>query len=97
MQATAGKPARDFAIVYYVYILQSKPAPNQRYIGLTRDLKKRLVDHQDGQSPHTAKFAPWVIVAYVAFVAENTAAAFEKYLKSGSGRAFVKRHFLSPN
>src|SRR5436190_15292662 len=45
MQATAGKPARDFATVYYVYILQSKSAPNQRYIGLTRDLKKRLLDH----------------------------------------------------
>src|SRR5438477_6430989 len=41
--ATAGRPARDFTTVYYVYILQSKPASNQRYIGLTRDLKKRLV------------------------------------------------------
>ena len=48
IQATAGKPVRDFAVVYYVYILQSKSAPNQRYIGLTRDLKKRLLDHQDG-------------------------------------------------
>jgi len=83
IQATAGKPVRDFAVVYYVYILQSKSAPNQRYIGLTRDLKKRLLDHQDGRSPHTAKFAPWLIVAYFAFVAENTAVAFERYLKSG--------------
>jgi len=73
IQATAGKPVRDFAVVYYVYILQSKSAPNQRYIGLTRDLKKRLLDHQDGRSPHTAKFAPWLMVAYFAFVAENTA------------------------
>ena len=62
-----------FAVVYYVYILQSKSAPNQRCIGLTRDLKKRLLDHQDGRSPHTAKFAPWLMVAYFAFVAENTA------------------------
>jgi putative endonuclease len=96
IQATAGKPARDFAVVYYVYILQSKSAPNQRYIGLTRDLKKRLVDHKDGRSPHTAKFAPWLMVAYLTFVAEDTAVAFERYLKSGSGRAFAKRH-LWPN
>ena len=96
IQATAGKPVRDFAVVYYVYILQSKSAPNQRYIGLTRDLKKRLLDHQDGRSPHTAKFAPWLMVAYFAFVAENTAVAFERYLKSGSGRVFAKRH-LWPN
>ena len=40
IQATAGKPVRDFAVVYYVYILQSKSAPNQRYIALTRDLEK---------------------------------------------------------
>src|SRR5438552_1938705 len=86
IQATAGRPARDFT-VYYVYILQSKSVPNQRYIGQTRDPKKRLVDHQDGRFPHTAKFAPWIMVAYFAFVAENTAVAFERYLKSGSGRA----------
>ena len=92
IQATAGKPAPDFAVVYYVYILQSKSVPNQRYIGLTRDLKKRLIDHRNGRSPHTAKFAPWLMVAYFAFVAEDTAVAFERYLKSGSGRAFAKRH-----
>jgi hypothetical protein len=51
IQATAGKPARDFAVVDYPYILQSKSAPNQRYIGLTRDLKKRLLHRQDGRSP----------------------------------------------
>jgi putative endonuclease len=96
IQATAGKPVRDFAVVYYVYILQSKSAPNQRYIGLTRDLKKRLLDHEDGRSPHTAKFATWLMVAYLTFVAEDIAVAFERYLKSGSGRAFAKRH-LWPN
>ncbi|PYK46950.1 MAG: excinuclease ABC subunit C [Verrucomicrobia bacterium] len=72
--------------MYYVYILQSKSVPNQRYIGLTRNLKKKLLDHQGGRSPHTAKFAPWLMVAYFAFVAENTAVAFERYFKSGPSR-----------
>jgi hypothetical protein len=46
-------------------------------------------------SPHTKKFCPWELLAYFAFKSKAIAAAFEKYLKSGSGRAFVKRHFRS--
>jgi putative endonuclease len=62
-------------------------------IGLTRDLRQRMKDHSDGRSLHTKKFRPWILVAYFAFTQENMAIAFEKYLKSGSGRAFIKRHF----
>jgi predicted GIY-YIG superfamily endonuclease len=80
--------------MYYVYLLQSESNPKQVYIGSTRDLRQRLRQHNDGRSPHTAKFRPWTLVAYFAFAQENTAVAFENYLKSGSGRAFVKRHFL---
>ena len=79
--------------MHYVYLLKSERYPKQQYVGLTRDLKQRLLDHNRGQSPHTAKFYPWVLVAYFAFSCEKTAIAFEKYLKSGSGRAFAKRHF----
>jgi len=80
----------------YVYLLVSISHPTQHYIGLTRDLKKRVQDHNDGRSKHTAKFAPWKLAAYFAFADEKTAVAFEKYLKSGSGKAFLKRHLL-PN
>jgi len=52
-----------------------------------------MKDHNDGRSPHTKKFRPWILVAYFAFTQENMAIAFEKYLKSGSGRVFIKRHF----
>ena len=41
-----------------------------------------------------AKFRPWTLLAYFAFADKKTAVAFEKYLKSGSGRSFVNRHFL---
>jgi predicted GIY-YIG superfamily endonuclease len=81
-------------LMHYVYLLQSISHLNEPYVGLTDDLRKRLKDHNDGRSPHTAKFRPWVLVAYFAFGQEKTALAFEKYLKSGSGRAFAKRHFL---
>jgi putative endonuclease len=78
----------------YVYLLKSESNPKQPYVGSTGDLRQRLKDHNDGRSPHTAKFRPWALVAYFAFVQEETAIDFEKYLKSGSGRAFIRRHFL---
>ncbi len=80
--------------MHYVYLLRSKSHLEQRYIGSTSDLKKRLCEHNSGQSIHTAKFIPWEIEAYLAFQTKETASAFEKYLKSGSGRAFAQRHFL---
>ncbi len=79
--------------MHYVYLLISQSHPKEKYIGCTTNLKQRLLDHNHGHSPHTAKFIPWKLVAYFAFPESTTAMAFEKYLKSGSGRAFAKRHF----
>ncbi len=75
----------------YVYLLQSITHPEQRYVGLTGDVQKRLAAHNAGQSYHTAKFRPWSLVGYLAFSDESKAVAFEKYLKSGSGNAFANR------
>ena len=80
--------------MYYVYLLQSASQPRQQYIGLTRDLRQRFRQHNEATSPHTKKFCPWILVAYFSFADRSTAAAFEKYLKSGSGRAFIRRHVL---
>jgi predicted GIY-YIG superfamily endonuclease len=60
------------------------------YAGITGDLKTRLAQHNAGAASHTSKFRPWRIKSYVAFADEARAIAFEKYLKSGSGRAFAK-------
>ena len=75
----------------YVYLLQSESSADQRYIGFTSDLKQRMVTHNTGQSPHTAKYVPWKLVTYIAFSDDSKAAAFERYLKSGSGHAFAKK------
>ena len=77
----------------YVYLLQSLSNPNKRYIGITSNLSNRLKEHNAGKSPHTAKFKPWQIVVAIRFADNRKAETFEKYLKSGSGHAFVKRHF----
>ncbi len=75
----------------YVYLLQSIIYPDETYIGLTDDLRARLSAHNAGQSLHTAKFKPWRLVTYVAFSDEQKAIAFERYLKTASGRAFANK------
>jgi putative endonuclease len=77
----------------YVYLLKSIPFPEETYIGMTSDLKARLHAHNAGESIHTSKYRPWTLIAYVAFADEHRAIMFEKYLKSGSGRAFANKHF----
>lgn len=77
--------------MHYVYLLESVGSPGQRYIGLTDDLKGRLAAHNAGRSSHTSKFKPWRLVVYIAFESRTKAAAFEQYLKAGSGHAFALR------
>ena len=76
----------------YVYILQSEQDAEQFYTGVTDELDARLSKHNSGEVIHTAKYRPWCIKSYVAFTDDMRAFAFEKYLKSGSGRAFSKKH-----
>ncbi len=75
----------------YVYILHSEADPERFYTGITGDLKARLARHNAGEVPHTSKYKPWILVTYIAFSDEAKAFAFEKYLKSASGRAFAKK------
>ena len=62
-------------------------------MGITDNLDDRLARHNAGGMKHTSKARPWVIETAVAFDVKAKAVAFEKYLKSHSGRVFAKRHF----
>jgi len=79
--------------MFYAYVLESESTPGQLYRGHTADLKQRLADHNNGRCPHTAKFRPWKLKFYAAFETLALAEQFERYLKSGSGHSFGKRHF----
>jgi putative endonuclease len=81
--------------MYYAYILRSQNFPNQTYIGSTHDLRGRLAEHSAGKSIHTNKFKPWDLAAYIAFPEHQLAEEMERYLKTGSGRAFASRHLLA--
>jgi predicted GIY-YIG superfamily endonuclease len=76
--------------MYYVYVLNC--GDGECYTGCTSDLKERIERHRRGQVPATRKRLPVELLAYFAFKKKYTAYEFEKYLKSGSGRAFLKRH-----
>ncbi|GAC1335659.1 MAG: GIY-YIG nuclease family protein [Bradyrhizobium sp.] len=75
----------------YVYILESQDSEHF-YVGVTDDVPARLAKHNAGEVSHTSKYRPWRLKTYIAFSNHEQAVAFEKYLKSGSGRAFAKRH-----
>jgi predicted GIY-YIG superfamily endonuclease len=81
---------KDF---HYVYILVSARDCSRHYTGLTQNLADRVQRHNRGGVPHTAKHRPWLLDTAVAFRSRKKAAAFEAYLKSGSGREFARRHF----
>ena len=74
----------------YVYSLKCKDG---YYVGCTDNLKNRIDRHQKGQVPATADRLPLTLDCYFAFNDKYKAFEFEKYLKSGSGRAFIKKHF----
>jgi predicted GIY-YIG superfamily endonuclease len=84
----------DFdSIMYHVYLLQSRVDRSQYYAGFTEDVRERLAHHNAGGSVHTNKFRPWELKTVVSFADREQALAFERYLKTGSGRAFAARHF----
>ena len=77
----------------FVYILRSQRDPSRHYVGRTANVDERLRWHNEGPSGNTVPHRPWRILVAMEFGDGSTATRFERYLKSGSGRAFAKRHF----
>ncbi len=77
--------------MYYIYSLKCKDG---FYVGCTADLKDRLERHQKGQAPATANRLPIELEFYFAIKDKYKAFEFEKYLKSGSGRAFANKRLM---
>ncbi|MGE3518175.1 MAG: GIY-YIG nuclease family protein [Vicinamibacterales bacterium] len=77
----------------FVYIIRSVSDPDRRYVGVSADVLARLAAHNAGQNRSTARWTPWTIDVCVEFRTERMALRFERYLKSGAGHAFARRHF----
>jgi len=77
---------------HFVYILRSLANPRRTYTGHTDNPKERLNEHNNGECSYTSKFRPWRMETVIGFTDELKAIRFERYLKTGSGRAFSKSH-----
>ena len=73
---------------WYVYVLQNKDG--KWYIGSTKDLQKRILNHNSGRTQSTKPGMPWKIIYCEISLHISDARAREKYLKSGMGRRYLK-------
>ena len=83
--------------MHYVYVLRSLK-DNGFYIGYSANLRKRFSEHVTGGSFAASHRGPWQLIYYEAYLERDDALGRERYLKSGSGRKFLKtqlRHYLS--
>ena len=78
----------------FVYVLRSVRNRDHYYVGLTGDVKRRVEEHNRGESRYTSELRPWELVVSLEFARRSSAAAFERHLKTGTGRALTKRHFV---
>jgi len=78
--------------MYYVYVLKSKKN-NKLYKGFTSDLKRRVKEHNSGNSVFTRHNGPWELLYYEAFKDKVDAKREEQFLKSGKGRERISYLF----
>ncbi|MDD3102108.1 MAG: GIY-YIG nuclease family protein [Patescibacteria group bacterium] len=77
-------------IFYYVYILRSLK-DSKFYIGFTKDLRRRLEEHNNKMSTSTKSRAPFTLVYYEAYLHSGDAKERERFFKSGWGRNYIKK------
>ena len=75
--------------IYSVYVIQSK-VDKRLYVGMSRDIRKRLQEHNNREVFSTKGYCPWILVYSEAVGSRVLARKREKYLKGGSGKEFIK-------
>jgi len=79
--------------MWYVYIVKSENS-NYKYIGSTNELNRRLKEHNDGICKASKPYKPFRLIGYIAVCNKDIAIKLEKYLKTGSGKAFLAKRIL---
>ncbi len=80
--------------MFYTYLLESL-ADKSWYIGYSADLKARFISHNKGKNAATKNKRPWELIYYEAYKNRLDAKKREKFLKSGSGRKFLRKQLLN--
>jgi len=76
--------------MYYVYVIKSLK-DSFLYTGHTNNLKKRIFEHNSGLVKSTQSRKPFELLYYEACNILEDAIKREKSLKTGFGRAYLKR------
>lgn len=79
--------------MYYIYVLYSEKF-DRIYIGQTKNIPKRLIEHNTGLSKSTKHYLPWKLIYSEEFKTRSEAIKREKELKSHQGREFIRRELL---
>ncbi|PJA86818.1 MAG: excinuclease ABC subunit C [Candidatus Moranbacteria bacterium CG_4_9_14_3_um_filter_42_9] len=80
--------------MHYVYLLESL-LDFSWYIGYSSDLRKRFLSHRNGENKATKHKRPWKLIYYETYCNRLDAKKREIFLKSGSGRKFLKRQLTN--
>ena len=77
--------------MYWVYAISAERT-ERVYVGLSKNVEKRVLEHNLGEVFSTKGYRPWRLI-YKEKCGINRADARrrEKYLKSGVGKEFLKR------
>lgn len=78
--------------MWHVYIL--KCSDGNFYTGCTSNIEERIKRHESGYVSYTSSRLPIQLVSYFSFASKYKAFDFEKYLKSGSGKAFAQKRLI---
>ena len=74
---------------YTVYAIQSQE-DNSIYVGFSNDFNRRLYEHSIGKTKTTKSKLPYKLIYKEIVDTRIKAREREKYLKSGSGKEFLK-------
>lgn len=85
----AGRQVGRHKIMYFVYAIKSE-LRNYIYVGLTNNLERRFFEHNSGKNKTTKAYKPFKVIYTKEFETRIEARNKEKYLKSGSGKEFLK-------
>jgi predicted GIY-YIG superfamily endonuclease len=69
-------------------------ADGEYYVGSTNNLKRRMEEHATGRGISTKWRLPVILDAYIAVKSKQTAINLEKYLKTSSGKATLRKRIL---
>ena len=75
--------------MYYIYVLQSLK-DGEFYTGFTKNLERRIKEHNNKKEFSTKCRVPFELVYYEACIVKEDAISREKYLKSGRGKKYIR-------